>query len=719
MKRRRELRPRHPVRALAPSALAAALILAIALALAAACSNDETAASPESAVGGSASSRAPVPAFENIAPKALGPAYLVSNYRPGVAIFDFDRDGDNDFYITQEAGKPNRLFRNDGDLIFVDVAQEAGVAAVGQGSSGVAACDVDNDGFQDLYVGGRGVEGDGLDFRSIDDPENDPETAAALRDAYADRLFINLRDGAFADASQTALGDSVNLRAASTIACADVDGDGWLDIFVGNLIDEDFFFIGETNHPGHFNVLLRNGGDGTFADVTETAGVAGPQIWMRDQSGAPIAFADADGAVYEGYDPSLTDKAGNRVGDPAGSTHGAAFFDYDDDALPDLWVANDGDFIELYRNRSTAGRVSFESVAREMGFARVGNWMGFAIGDYDADGRLDVFATNTGYHLRLKPPQPHPGPDCKYHEQFAWGSCLNMLLTETAPDAAPGVFADVAPVVDVVPSALMPPASLDADNIHPAWDAPTGLSAYDFGYGATFFDMDNDGYQDLYWLGSELAAGSGPGGSVYQSAGRMMRNLEGRGFEDVTVEARLLDILGVRYDELHRLEAGQDPAAFKVSARYHENGKSLARGDLNGDGFADLIGANSSGLDFIGDGQQYEKTLGPVFVWINQPNGNSRITLRLRGRMALDGSGSNADGIGARVRLRAAGSDVVQVREVKAGSSYLSTHAVELEFGLGAASAVDEIEIRWPSGRVQTLIDVPANQTLTVEEPAE
>ena len=682
----------------------ALLAMAALLAFVAACSTEQQTDSRQRADAPS------VPAFTNIAPEALGSAYQVYNYRPGVAIFDFDRDGDQDFYLTQEAGKPNRLFRNEGGLSFVDAAASAGVEAVEQGSSGVAACDVNNDGYQDIYVGGRGVDGDGLDFRSAQ------TLGGELRAAYADKLYLNRGDGTFADATQSALGDAQNLRAASTVACADVDGDGWLDIFVANLIDEDFFFIGRANHPGHFNALLRNNGDGTFTDVTESAGVGGVQIWMRDQSGAPLTFTDDAGTVYEGYDPSLTDKAGNRVGDPAGSTHGAVFFDYNEDMLPDLWIANDGDFIELYRNQSSPGEIRFESVAREMGFARVGNWMGFAIGDYDADARLDVFATNTGYHLRLKPPQPHPGPDCKYHEQFWWGTCLNMLLSQNAQ----GTLGDVAATTDVRASALMPPASLDPANIHPAWPVPTGLSAYDFGYGATFFDMDNDGYEDLYWLGSELAAGTGPGGSVYQSAGRMLRNLGGRGFEDVTVEARLLDILGVKYDDLHKLLPDQDPVAFKVSSRYHENGKGLAHGDLNGDGFVDLIGTNSSGLDFAGDGQQFEIALGPTFVWINQPGDNHWVALRLRGRMAVDGTGSNADGIGARVYLRAdlgEGVEVTQVREVKAGSSYLSMDTVELEFGLGSASIVEEVRILWPSGRSQLLTDLPVNQTVTVTEP--
>ena len=688
------------------SRLRALIIIAALLAATLSCSTE-----PENAPVAEPVSTVPV--FTNVAREAMGGAYLVSNYRPGVAIFDYDRDGDQDIYLTQEAGHPNRLFRNDGDTTFVEIAETAGVAAVEQGSSGVVACDVNNDGYQDLYVGGRGIQGDGLDFRSAHVVGEDDRPIAH---AYADRLFINNGGGSFTDISDTAFGDNPNLRAASTIACADADGDGWLDIFVANMIDEDYFFMGESNHPGHFNVMYRNNGDLTFSDVSEEAGLLGEQVWMRTPDGAPLTFTDSEGVAYEGYDPSLVDKEAGRVGDPTGPTHAATFFDYNDDLLPDLWVATDGDFLRLYRNDSSPGSVRFTSVEREMGFARVGNWMGFAIGDYNADSHLDVFATNAGYHLRLRDPQPNPGPDCKYHERFWWGSCLNALLRNGA-----GRFEDVAPSTDVKASALMPPASLDPDNINPAWPVPTGLSAYDFGYGATFFDMDNDGYQDLYWLGSEIASGDGPGGDIYQSAGRMLRNMEGNGFEDLTVETRLIDVQGVRYDEIPTLEPGQDPAAIKLTPRYHENGKGLAHGDLNGDGYADLIGTNSGGLLFTGEGYDSDYAPGPTFMWINGTGNNNWITLRLEGRMAVDGTGSNADGIGARVYLKATlaeGSEpVIQVREVQAGSSYLSMDSVELEFGLGSASKVEEVNIIWPSGHAQTLTGLDVNQVLKVTEP--
>ena len=694
------------------AAIISAMFMAALTLSALACSFEANEA--ETPVAESASN---APVFTNVARDALGGAYRVSNYRPGVAIFDYDRDGDHDVYITQESGHPNRLFRNDGDLTFVETAESAGVAATEQGSSGVVACDVNNDGYQDLYVGGRGVQGDGLDFRSAQTEGEDGHSIAAT---YTDMLFVNNGDGTFADASPDAFGESPNLRAAATVACADVDGDGWLDIFVANLIDEDYFFMGEDNHPGHFNATYLNNGDLTFQDVSEEAGLLGEQIWMRDPDGHPLTFTDSDGATYEGYDPSLLDTRSNRVGDPTGPTHAATFFDYNDDRRPDLWVATDGDFLRLYRNDSTPGNARFTSVEREMGFSRVGNWMGFAIGDYNADALIDVFATNAGYHLRLRDPQPNPGPDCKYHERFWWGSCLNALLRNGA-GMSPGRFEDVAPSTDVKPSALMPPASLDPDNINPGWPVPTGLSAYDFGYGATFFDMDNDGYQDLYWLGSEIASGDGPGGDIYQSAGRMLRNLRGEGFEDLTVETRLIDVQGVRYDKIPTLEPDDDPVSIKLSPRYHENGKGLAHGDLNGDGYVDLIGTNSGGMMFTGEGYDADYAPGPTFVWINETGANNWITLRLIGRMAVDGTGSNADGIGARVYLKTplaeGGEPVVQVREAQAGSSYLSTDSVELEFGLGSASTVEEVSIIWPSGQMQTLTNLAVNQVLKVTEP--
>ena len=125
-------------------------------------------------------------------------------------------------------------------------------------------------------------------------------------------------------------------------------------------------------------------------------------------------------------------------------------------------------------------------------------------------------------------------------ERFSWGTCLHYLLrndgTKTADNLGViGLFKDVASDTTVTPSPLMPPRSLDKKRIHPDWDAPTGLGAYDFGYGTTFFDFDNDGYQDVYWLGSE----GPPGNSSYPAAGRLLRG-DGKGaFEDVTVRAHL------------------------------------------------------------------------------------------------------------------------------------------------------------------------------------
>ena len=222
-----------------------------------------------------------------------------------------------------------------------------------------------------------------------------------------------------------------------------------------------------------------------------------------------------------------------------------------------------------------------------------------------------------------------------------------------------------------------------------------------------------------------MGRGGGPDGHIFPAAGRMLRGNNAGAFEDITVRARLLDITHVSYDGLEDDPLVRtNPEALKarrIDRQLHENGKGLAHGDLNSDGFVDLIATNSSGDIFIpglpGGPAATAARTGPLFVWLNGHNANNWITLRLKGRMAIDGTGSNADGIGARVYLTAGGR--TQVQEVRAGSSYLSMDSIDLEFGLGADEEVEEIEVFWPSGRTQVIEGAEPNQVLTIAEPEE
>ena len=670
-------------------------------------------------------------AFTNIAPWALSEGTDLLNYHPAAVVFDFDRDSDMDFFLTSEVERANFLYRNEGDGTFTNVSTEAGVAAVESNSSGAVACDVDNDGFQDLYVGARGLAylgglqfGDGLDFRSA---LGDTPSAVRDREAIIDRLFLNNRDGTFKDITDLAFGDDLNLRSASSIACADVDNDGWLDIYVGNFTDMDFHGLDDPSHHGQFNLLYHNNGDLTFQEISETAGVRGEHVTMLDPEGSPVVFTDPDtGLEYQGYDPTRRDRFGNSIGDPTGRTLAVMFFDYDDDRDQDLWVADDGDRLHLYRNDSSDGAVRFTSVASEVGVDAVGNWMGFAIGDYDGDQDLDIFVTNQGSNMRLHPPKTQIGGDCRYADRFPWGTCMHYLLRNDGTVDKPGLgtlgaFRDVALSTEVIPSPIMPPLALSRSNIDPGWPAPTGLGAYEFGYGTSFFDFDNDGRQDLYWLGSEVNRGEGPGGEIIESAGRMLRGDGSGGFEDVTVRTRLLDIVDVDYSIIDPDDPDFDAVQQRISPSMHENGKGLAHGDLSGDGYVDLIGTNSSGPIWVTPGMSARPAVGNVFVWLNGGGDNHWITLRLQGRMAIDQTGSNADGVGARVYVKSyvPGSDtpLIQVQEVRAGSSYLSMDSIDLEFGLGQAQTVSEISIEWPSGTKQQITDVTADRILEIVEP--
>ena len=617
--------------------------------------------------------------FTNIAQDALGDNAAVANDLTGVAILDYDRDGDLDFYITQSHGNPNLLFRNEGSEKFTEVGVQAGVSANASNSTGVVACDVDNDGYQDIYLSAQGLIGDGKDF---EDAINDDE----LREAVSDRLMRNNGDGTFTDVTAAAFGDDANFRTGTSPACADVNRDGWIDIFVANRSDMDAVHPGAPTR-GNENVLYLNNGDGTFHDISADAGVRGEQV----------------------------------------VTWATLFYDFDDDGDPDLWTADDGGPVRIYRNDADEEGVRFTSVERPMGLDKRGNWMGFALGDYDADADLDIFVTNIGYHPKTRPlPFEGASGDCSSEQLYSISTCAHYLLRNDGTMVVPrlgevGFFPDVADSIPIEPSRVMPPDSIDPVRIWLDWRVPTGLAAYDFGFGAAFFDLENDGDQDLYWTGSALGRGESPDGKWFPSAGRMLRGDGNGSFQDITVEARLLNIKDVDYGVLDPASPRFDREMQRIDTAYHENGKGLAKGDLNGDGYIDLIGTNSAGPIFTGSGDELAFEKGPTFVWINGGGENNWLTLRLKGRMAEDGTGSNADAIGARVFVTTtdgAGSSRVQTDDVTAGSSFLSMSSLDLHFGLADAHTANEITIFWPSGIRQAIRNIPANQVVEIAEPA-
>jgi tetratricopeptide (TPR) repeat protein len=323
--------------------------------------------------------RGPVPRFVDVA-EADGLRFRLENsptpekhqietMTGGVAVFDYDADGDMDLFFANGAHSPslvklderywNRLYRNDGAAGFTDVTVEAGMAGRGY-TMGAAAADFDNDGFVDLFVPG----------------------------VHENLLYHNNGKGTFSDVTQAAGLAGLHPRFGQMWgihgAWADVDNDGWLDLLVVNYCVWDPAtepFCGDRGagyraycHPRHYgalpNQLFRNNRDGTFTDVSSSAGIAGH----------------------------------------LGKGMGAAAGDVDGDGLVDLFVANDTEPNFLFRN---LGGGVFAEVAHEKGaavdqFGRALSSMGADLRDIDGDGRPDLFVTtlsNEGFLLLRNGPE--------------------------------------------------------------------------------------------------------------------------------------------------------------------------------------------------------------------------------------------------------------------------------------------------------------------------
>ncbi|MEM7392138.1 MAG: CRTAC1 family protein [Verrucomicrobiota bacterium] len=276
-----------------------------------------------------------------------GRHYIVETVSAGLALFDYDNDGDVDIYFLNGAPLPgtkvdtpprNALYRNDGNWTFTDVTAAAGVGDTGYGL-GVAAGDVDNDGDEDLYLNNYG----------------------------ANVLYRNNGDGTFTDVTPSAGVGNGQLVGAGA-AFLDYDGDGDLDLYAANYIDFTYekhrprtrggypSYLAPINYEAVADTLYRNDGNGRFTDVSMASGVAAVK----------------------------------------GRGMGMVCADYDDDGDTDVFVGSDVGANLLFENQ---GDGTFEEVGLLSGLAYSGNGsaqgtMGVAAGDYDNDGRLDFHATS-------------------------------------------------------------------------------------------------------------------------------------------------------------------------------------------------------------------------------------------------------------------------------------------------------------------------------------
>jgi hypothetical protein len=485
------------------------------------------------------------------------------------------------------------------------------------------------------------------------------------------------------------------------IALFDYNNDGLLDIFVvnsGRLTDrmtspEDF----DRHDPKYWNRLYRQNRDGSFTDVTESAGLANAG---DGNYGMGVAAADYDNDGYtdlyvtsygknilyhnngDGTFTDVTQKAGVAAG---GWSVSAGFFDYDNDGRLDLFVTRymkwdtahskvcarnsycpPGDFPAttniLYRNR---GDGTFEDVSQRSGIAdKKGRALGVAFNDYDGDGFPDVFVANDGM------------------QQFLFHNNGNGTFTEN------GMEAGVALTDDGKPYSGMGVDFRDYDNdgkpdiivtdlarqVYAVYhndgkgsfsyrSLETGLgslSAGSSGWGVRFADFDNDGWKDLF-----------------VAQGHVMDNIEAI---DPSLHYRERPMLALNHNG--RFEAA-DPGSDAAVA-----GRGAAFGDLNNDGWMDVV------MTVLG---------GRPIVFRNRGGRAHWITI------SLIGTHSNRDGLGARIQVNG------KSQYATSSGSYLSASDKRVHFGLGASKTAN-ITINWPSGVHQSLENVPADQFIQVKE---
>ena len=512
----------------------------------------------------------------------------------------------------------------------------------------------------------------------------------------------------------TALGASVSVT--------DFDNDGWQDLYVTR------------SRRGSSNALYRNQGDGTFADVAEAAGLASMNepgsgvsmgsVWGDyDNDGFEDVFVYKWGRqrLYRNQgDGVFSDVSGEAGLDLWMNANSAVWTDVNRDGLIDLYVggyfsevhdlwqvtttrimqesfeyANNGGHNFLFLNRG-AGR--FEDVTVAYG-ADCTRWtMSVGAADLNGDGWADLYLANDyGPEVLLV------NLEGKGFEQLAGTSLeetsksgMNVAFGDLYNDGRPDVYVTNISRRGYLFQGNNLRRNLIAENGRMINIAEGEIADAGWAWGAQFGDLNNDGFQDLfvtngfvsadpeedYWYEmSRVAMGNN---NIFQDVKNWapMGNQSLSGYERSRLY--LNDGTGRFYDVAE--SAG-------VQDRY--DGRGVALADLFNRGVLDVVVANQNG---------------PLILYRNEIEGeNTWISFELRGVR------SNTSAIGAEVRVY--WDDRQQVQIVTAGAGFAAQSQRRRHFGLGAATAIERVEIRWPSGEVQTLVDPELNRHHSITEP--